>query len=69
MTDPIIEVLRDRRRLEGFSQRDLARHLGTQQSAISEWETGRVAPSVASLQAWASALGLDLQIRLVRKRS
>lgn len=68
MTDPIVLQLRDRRRAKGLSQREVARRMDVHQSMISEWEAGVVAPRIASLRAWAAALGLALDVRLRGRR-
>ena len=47
-----------RARIEaGLTQQELAERIGTQQSAIARWESGRVSPSVSALAQIASATG------------
>jgi transcriptional regulator with XRE-family HTH domain len=54
----------------GLTQADVARRIGTTQSAVARLESGRGkhSPSLATLSRYAEALGCELQIRLVRKR-
>jgi transcriptional regulator with XRE-family HTH domain len=63
------EVLRARARA-GLTQAEVARRVGTTQSAIARLESGagKHSPSVATLQRYARALGFRLEIRLVRTR-
>lgn len=57
--DPVVATLRARRRRHGLTQADVARALGTTQSAIARLEGGAVSPRLATLQSYARALGLD----------
>lgn len=51
-----------RKRLEtGVTQATLAKKMGTQQSAISRLEAGRVSPTISFLQKLAVALGTRLE--------
>jgi phage-related protein/DNA-binding XRE family transcriptional regulator len=63
------EVLRARARA-GLTQAEVAKRVGTTQSAIARLESGagKHSPSVATLQRYARALGFRLEIRLVRVR-
>jgi transcriptional regulator with XRE-family HTH domain len=57
-----------RLRLEkGVTQAELARRLGKQQPAIARLESGKVMPSLASLQEVAEALDATLVVRLEGK--
>jgi transcriptional regulator with XRE-family HTH domain len=64
------EVLRARARA-GLTQAEVARRVGTTQSAIARLESGtrHHSPSVATLQRYARALGYRLQIKLIRARN
>lgn len=62
LIDPIVAELRQSRRRQRISQRALAAALGTQQSAVSEWETGKVQPSLTSVRAYADAVGCELAV-------
>lgn len=50
----------------GLTQEDVARRMGTTQSAIARLESGRGrnAPTLATLQKYARALGFRLEFRL-----
>jgi transcriptional regulator with XRE-family HTH domain len=63
------EVLRARTRA-GLTQAEVAKRVGTTQSAIARLESGagKHSPSVATLQRYARALGFRLEIKLVRVR-
>ncbi|HXF72855.1 MAG TPA: XRE family transcriptional regulator [Actinomycetota bacterium] len=52
--------LREERRRRGISQRDLAHRLGLSPSLISQIETGRSKPSVSTLYAIVTELGISL---------
>lgn len=58
----LMGLLSAQRRTLGVSQKALAAQLGTQQSAVSEWESGLVEAGGASLFALADALGCDLAL-------
>jgi transcriptional regulator with XRE-family HTH domain len=64
------EVLRARARA-GLTQAEVAKRVGTTQSAIARLESGagKHSPSVATLQRYARALGFRLEIKLVKSRS
>ena len=49
-----------------LTQAEVAKRLGTTQSAIARLEGGRVSPSVATLQRYAEATGAQLTIGLQR---
>ena len=61
------EVLRARARV-GLTQAEVAKRVGTTQSAIARLESGarKHSPSVATLQRYARALGFRLEIKLVK---
>ena len=48
-----------------YSQAELAERMGTTQSAIARLESGRVSPTVETLQKYARALGKRLKIEMV----
>jgi transcriptional regulator with XRE-family HTH domain len=54
------ERLRQERQRRGVSQRELARRLGVSASLISQIETGRSKPSVGTLYAVVTELGMSL---------
>ena len=47
---------------KGYTQAELAKKIGTKQSAISRLERGTYNPTVAFLRNLAKALGVDLHI-------
>lgn len=57
---PVGERLRNERQAHGLSLRDLADRLGVSPSLISQIETGRARPSVSTLYALASELGVSI---------
>jgi len=63
------EVLRARAE-SGLTQAEVARRVGTTQSAIARLESaeGKHSPSVATLQKYAKALGYRLELKLVKER-
>ncbi len=63
----IIEMIIRRRVERGLSQKDLARKIGTKQSAISRLESGDYNPSISFLQKVGEALSAKLKISLVEK--
>lgn len=54
----------------GATQAEVAERMGTTQSAVARLESGRGAhsPSLATLRKYARALGLELELRLVKRR-
>jgi transcriptional regulator with XRE-family HTH domain len=55
------ERLREARQLRGVSVRSLARELGVSASLISQIETGKSQPSVSTLYAMTTALGISVE--------
>lgn len=55
------------RQSAGLSLRELAMRAGTSHSTLSAYETGRVAPSVATLERVLDAAGLAIEIDTVRR--
>lgn len=53
------------RRRAGLSQETLARRAGTRQSAVSAYESGRRAPSIATLERLLAAAGFAIEVGLV----
>ena len=58
------------RKAAGLTQADIARRIGTTQSAIARLESGsgKHLPSLATLHKYASAVGCRVEIRLVKDR-
>ncbi|MFH1820644.1 MAG: helix-turn-helix transcriptional regulator [Candidatus Nealsonbacteria bacterium] len=63
----VIEMIIKRRIEKGLSQKELARRIGTKQSAISRLESGTYNPSLSFLQKVGEALGSKLKIFLAEK--
>jgi len=63
------EVLRARAE-SGLTQAEIARRIGTTQSAVARLESGssKHSPSVATLQKYARAVGCRVEIKLVKSR-
>ncbi len=61
----IVEKLIERRIRKGFTQAELAKKVGTKQSAISRFESGSYNPSVGFLYKLAEALGAKLRISVL----
>ena len=61
----LIEVLVRARAAAKLTQAELARRLGTTQSAVARLEGGRVSPSLATLRHYAEATGTRLTVGLV----
>lgn len=51
-----------------LSQAEVARRIGTSQSMVARWETGKVAPSTTSLRRYAKATGTPLTIQFGTER-
>lgn len=56
--------VRQAREAAGISQRELARRMGTSQSAVDRLEAGGVGATLTTLQRVASALGLTVSVDL-----
>ena len=63
----VIEMIIKRRVERGLSQKELARKIGTKQSAISRLESGTCNPSLSFLQKVSEALNVELKISLTEK--
>ena len=61
----IVETLVRARLAANLSQAQLAKKIGTTQSAIARLEGGGVSPSISTLKRYAEATGSRLQIDLV----
>ncbi len=60
----LIEALVKARTQAGMSQTDVAKTIGTTQSAIARLEGGKVSPSISTLRRYAEATGAKLEINL-----
>ena len=61
----VIRALIEARKNKDFTQKILAKKIGTKQSVISRLESGRANPSVAFLKKLAQALNTHLEIKFV----
>lgn len=61
----ILQAMIDTRRKKALSQKELAKKLGTTQSAISRLEKGNISPTIGFLQKLADALDSKLDIRFL----
>jgi len=62
----LVEELVRARTKANLSQAELARKIGTTQSAIARLEGGGVSPSIATLRRYAEATGAKLEINLLQ---
>lgn len=60
----IIRQIIDKRLKRGISQKDLAKKIGTKQSAISRLESGRYNPTLSFLSKISEALGSKLEVKI-----
>lgn len=63
----LVEMIIKKRITKGLTQKELARRVGTKQSAISRLESGKYNPSLSFLQKVADALDTRLKISLAAK--
>ncbi len=63
MIDAGVEIRKARRKAR-LTQKKLAERLGTTQSAIARWETGRASPTVATFNRIIEACGFDARFNL-----
>ena len=78
LKDPALKAEYDRQQPEfalirariekGLTQEELAQKVGTKQSVISRFESGRANPSVAYLKKLAQALNSHLEIKFISSR-
>lgn len=60
----IVRQIMDKRLERGISQKDLAKKIGTKQSAISRLESGRYNPTLSFLKKISDALDSKLEIKI-----
>ena len=67
-TIQIGKIIAAHRKEKGVTQEELAKRMGTTQSAIARLESGKGkhSPTLATLQKYARALGCHLEVRLTR---
>lgn len=64
-----IEALITARTEANLTQADVAKRIGTTQSAIARLESGSISPSLSTLTKYAEATGRTLHIQLVPSRA
>ncbi len=64
-TPDVPTLLRQARRHAGLSQRELARRAQTSSAAVSQYESGRKAPRIDTLERLLEVCGLRLELRAV----
>jgi transcriptional regulator with XRE-family HTH domain len=57
-------LIAEARKRGGFTQAELADRLGSHQSVVARWETGRTNPDFATVQRVVRAAGFDLGISI-----
>ena len=60
----IVRQIINKRLKRGISQKDLAKKIGTGQSAISRLESGRYNPTLSFLNKISEALGSKLEVKI-----
>lgn len=60
--EQVARAIRAARHYKGWTQADLARAMGTQQSNIARIENGRTKPSMALLQKFCNVLDIKLEL-------
>jgi predicted transcriptional regulator len=63
--DSLVEELTRRRKAAGVTQMDVARKIGSNQSHISDIETGKVDPTLRILMRYARAIGTRIRVEPV----
>ena len=58
------ELIREARKRAGLTQTELAGRLGSHQSVLARWETGRARPDLATVKRAVRAAGFELGISL-----
>lgn len=58
-------LIAEARKRAGLTQAELARRLGTHQSVVARWETGRSRPDFDTVVRAVRAAGFDLDVSLV----
>jgi len=64
-----VAAARERREKLGWTQEQLAERLGVDQGTVAHWELGTRQPRLASLQAWAEALGVPVAKLLAKPKN
>ena len=67
MRRPVWALIKEARRRAGLSQAELAKRIGTSQSAIARYERARSMPDLATLHRIAEACGFELRLELAEQ--
>ena len=62
--DEVFDYLIDFRKSEGLSQVEVASRMGVGQSTVSEFESKKHTPRVSTLERYANALGLTVEVSI-----
>ena len=62
----LIQAILDARIKDGVTQKELARRVGTTQSAIARFESGAVNPTLDFMAKISAAVGAKLEVRISR---
>lgn len=68
MVENIASLIRDKRIAKGISQTKLAEMVGMQQPSIARLESGKITPSLETIERIAKALDLQVQISFKNKK-
>jgi ribosome-binding protein aMBF1 (putative translation factor) len=60
----LYQLIIDKRIKEGITQKELARRMGTKQTAISRFESGNYNPTLSFLKKLTEALGVKLELKI-----
>lgn len=69
MTDPIVTLLREVRKNEGWTQEDVAAAIGLSRAQVVNIELGRSDLPLGRLRKWCSALDVGLRVSLDPQRN
>ena len=56
-----MKIIREKRKNKGISQKELAKRIGVDQTAVSMWETGKAMPQASKLPKLAKILECSIE--------
>lgn len=65
----LISLMIEKRIKEGLTQKEIAEKMGTKQSAISRFESGKGNPTLQFMQKLADALGAKMKVTITKKNA
>ncbi len=65
----LISLMIEKRIKEGLTQKEIAEKMGTKQSAISRFESGKGNPTLQFMQKLADALGAKMKVTIAKKNA